>query len=91
MQAVDKFVFPSLLAWVCLTLESSHAMAGFRGSGLCPADKNKVTHRLTDSKTFVNLPVQALQKAVLAVVSPIPRAETKAALDNKKARPGKSR
>lgn len=52
-------------------------------------DKTNISYRLTDGQTpstSVNLPAQALQDAVLSVVSPRPSAETQAALDNKKAR-----
>ena len=89
MQAVDKTVFPSLLAKLCSTLEPAHAVAGFRGSGLFPVDKTKVSHCLTDGRTTsasTNLPAEALQDAVMSVVSPTPSAETQAALDNKKVR-----
>ena len=89
LQAVDKAVFPSLLAKLCSTMDPTHAISGFRGAGLYPVDKSKVNHRLIDGKTSnvnVNSPSQALQDAVLSVVSPNRSAETQSALENKKAR-----
>ena len=62
-------------------------MAGFRGSGLFPVDAEKVRSRMvgpgSTSRDDIPSPDEALQDAVLSVLSPEQSSETKAALANK--------
>ncbi|KAF0303204.1 hypothetical protein FJT64_019523 [Amphibalanus amphitrite] len=85
--AVDKSVFPTLISQLWKELDPVHAVAGFRGSGLFPVDAEKVRSRMvgpgSTSRDDIPSPDEALQDAVLSVLSPEQSSETKAALANK--------
>ncbi|KAF0287601.1 hypothetical protein FJT64_013988 [Amphibalanus amphitrite] len=77
--------FPPFVLWK--ELDPVHAVAGFRGSGLFPVDAEKVRSRMvgpgSTSRDDIPSPDEALQDAVLSVLSPEQSSETKAALANK--------
>lgn len=49
MESVDKAVFPRLLARLWQQLQPQNAIGGFRGSGLYPANRKAVMHRVTQT------------------------------------------
>ena len=53
MTAVDKAVFPTLLARLWQQLDPMHAINAFRGAGLYPCDRAAAAHRVTAVKTDV--------------------------------------
>lgn len=77
LKTVDKAVFPLLLKklWACLN--PSHAVNGFRGSGLLPVNRSAVDHRVLaetsrrDDKEVMT-PRKALREAIIQSVSPDP-------------------
>ena len=88
LTSVDKNVFPRLLKKLWEKLKPEHAIAGFKGSGLYPPNRNAIKHKIIDSQTdLVNFSSRArtksktekmaLRSAILNVINPPVTEETK--------------
>ena len=97
-ESIDKAVFPSRVKKLWEKLNTQHAVAGFRGSGLFPVNKEAVSHRIvtapgraktTEEDSSINEPdltprKKAFCNSILSVVSPPLSDETASVLANKK-------
>ena len=79
LKALDKTVFPSLLSSLWPKLDPQHAVNGFRGAGLWPADRSAISRRLVindsassgvQGEADVHSPRQQLRLSILKVISP---------------------
>lgn len=84
MQTIDKAVFPTLLRKLFSQLKPEWVVGGFRASGLYPINPTAVVHRIVEEAPEEK--TNALQKAILDVVSPPRTSETDSAMQNSKAK-----
>ena len=83
LKNVDKSVFPYLLTNLWAYVNEEHAIAGFRGSGLYPVDRQAVCHRIVVSETDASDGNQ-LHEAILKTLIPQTSTATENALVNAK-------
>ena len=81
LKTIDKAVFPTLLSKLWPKLNPLHAVNGFRGAGLYPADRSAINRRLVindadssldpgEGTADMNSPRQQLRLSILKVISP---------------------
>ena len=77
LKTVDKATFTQLLSKLWPLLNPSHAVNGFRGSGLIPVDRSAVQHRVLAEPAVMDTgevmtPRKVLREAIIKTVSPDP-------------------
>ena len=89
LKNVDKAVFPHLLSRLWPKLDPTHAINGFRATGLCPFNKKAVDSKILVSRADPppqegpRSSTRQLQNAILDVLSPPEKADSQAAMQNK--------
>ena len=92
MSSVDKAVFPGLLSKLWAKLDPTHAINGFKHTGLHPFNRTAVDSKILYSHADPPPPQTSqgprsssrlLEKAILDKLSPPPKADTKATMQNK--------